>query len=52
MVGPFEGMSETQLRVMDGLSDLDWLVEEGLRDINVKSSRWSLPFMIGGRIRF
>ncbi len=51
-VGPFEIMAETQLRFMGGLSDVDWLVEEGLRDINSESSRWSLPFMAGARIRF
>ena len=45
-------MAETQLRFMGGLSDVDWLVEEGLRDINSESSRWSLPILIGGRIRF
>jgi hypothetical protein len=50
--GPFEVMAETQLRWMNGLSDVDWLVEEGLRDINSESSRWSLPFIFGGRIRF
>jgi hypothetical protein len=51
-IGPFEVMAETQLRFMGGLSDVDWLVEEGLRDINSESSRWSLPILIGGRIRF
>jgi hypothetical protein len=51
-VGPFEVMAETQLRFMGGLSDVDWLVEEGLRDINSESSRWSLPILIGARIRF
>jgi hypothetical protein len=51
-IGPFEVMAETQLRYMGGLSDVDWLVEEGLRDINSESSRWSLPFLVGGRIRF
>jgi hypothetical protein len=51
-LGPFEVMAETQLRFMGGLSDVDWLVEEGLRDINSESSRWSLPILIGGRIRF
>lgn len=50
--GPFEVMAETQLRFMGGLSDVDWLVEEGLRDINSESSRWSIPFIFGGRIRF
>ena len=51
-LGPFEVMAETQLRYMGGLSDVDWLVEEGLRDINDESSRWSLPIQIGARIRF
>jgi hypothetical protein len=51
-LGPFEVMAETQLRYMGGLSDVDWLVEEGLRDINSESSRWSIPFLFGGRIRF
>lgn len=51
-VGPFELMAETQLRWMNGLSDVDWLVEEDLRDINSESSRWSIPFTAGVRIRF
>ena len=51
-VGPFEVMAETQLRFMGGLSDVDWLVEEGLRDVNSESSRWSLPVLVGARIRF
>jgi hypothetical protein len=51
-VGPIEIMAETQLRFMGGLSDVDWLVEEGLRDINSESSRWSLPILVGARYRF
>ena len=51
-IGPFEVMAETQIRFMGGLSDVDWLVEEGLRDVNSESSRWSLPILIGARIRF
>jgi hypothetical protein len=51
-VGPFEVMAETQLRFLGGLSDVDWLVEEGLRDVNSESSRWSVPFLVGGRFRF
>ena len=51
-IGPVEFIAETQLRFMNGLSDVDWLVEEGLRDVNSESSRWSIPFLIGGRIRF
>jgi hypothetical protein len=51
-LGPFEVMGEVQFRFMGGLSDVDWLVEEGLRDINSESSRWSWPILIGARIRF
>ncbi len=51
-IGPIEFMAEAQFRFMGGLSDVDWLVEEGLRDVNSESSRWSLPFLIGARIRF
>ena len=51
-IGPIELMAETQLRFLGGLSDVDWLVEEGLRDINSESSRWSFPFLVGARIRF
>ena len=51
-LGPFEVMAETQLRFLGGLSDVDWLVEEGLRDINSDSSRWSIPVLVGARIRF
>jgi hypothetical protein len=51
-VGPIEVMAETQLRYMGGLSDVDWLVEEGLRDINDESSRWSWPILFGARFRF
>jgi hypothetical protein len=51
-LGPFEVMGEVQLRYMGGLSDTDWLIEDGLRDINRDSSRWSFPITIGARIRF
>jgi hypothetical protein len=51
-IGPIEFMAEAQFRFMGGLSDVDWLVEEGLRDVNSESSRWSIPFLIGARIRF
>jgi len=43
---------ELQFRFMNGLSDVDWLVEEGLRDINSESSRWSLPIVFGAMYRF
>jgi len=51
-VGPIEVIGEVQIRFLGGLSDVDWLVEEGLRDINSDSSRWSLPLLVGARIRF
>jgi hypothetical protein len=50
-VGPIEVMAETQLRFIGGLSDVDWLVEQGLRDINSESSRWSFPILFGARFR-
>ena len=51
-IGPVEVMLETQLRFLGGLSDVDWLVEEGLRDINDESGRWSIPVLVGARLRF
>jgi hypothetical protein len=51
-LGPIELVAETQFRWQNGLSDVDWLVEEGLRDINSESSRWSIPFLAGIRVRF
>ena len=51
-VGQVEIVAETQLRFLGGLSDVDWLVEEGLRDVNTESERWSLPFLAGVRFRF
>ena len=51
-LGPIELMAEAQFRFMGGLSDVDWLVEEGLKDINSESSRWSIPFLVGARVRF
>jgi hypothetical protein len=51
-LGPIEVMGEFQLRFLGGLSDVDWLVEEGLKNINDDSSRWSLPFVLGARLRF
>ena len=51
-IGPVEFMAEIQWRFLGGLSDVDWLVEEGLRDVNSESSRWSFPILLGLRIRF
>ena len=51
-LGPVELIVETHLKFQGGLSDVDWLVEEGLRDINSDSGRWSFPIQFGARIRF
>lgn len=51
-IGPIEVTGEAALRFMGGLSDVDWLVEEGLRDVNKESSRWSVPILVGARVRF
>jgi hypothetical protein len=37
---------------MSGLDEVDDLEGTGLEDINNKSSRWTLPFVGGARIRF
>ena len=51
-LGPFEVMAQVELRYMGGLSDVDPLSQAGLKDINSESSRWSIPFLFGARIRF
>jgi len=51
-LGPFEVMGQIELRYMGGLSDVDPLSEAGLKDINSESSRWSIPILVGARIRF
>jgi hypothetical protein len=40
------------LRFMSGMADVDDLEGTGLEDINNKSSRWTLPFVGGVRMRF
>jgi hypothetical protein len=47
-----EVIVEPQWRFMGGLSDVDWLVEEGLKDVHSESSRWSFPVLVGAPIRF
>ena len=51
-LGPIELMGELQIQYIGKMSDVDWLVEEGLRDINDDSSRWSYPILFGARVRF
>ena len=40
------------LRWMSGLSQIDNLAGTGLETINDDSSRWTLPIMVGARVRF
>jgi hypothetical protein len=40
------------LRFMSGMADVDDLEGTGLENINKKSSRWTLPFVAGVRLRF
>ena len=51
-LGPIELMGEIGFRFMSGLSDVDPLSQVGLKDINAESSRWSVPLLIGARLRF
>jgi hypothetical protein len=51
-LGPIEALAEVQLQYQGKLSDVDWLVEEGLRNVNDDSSRWSIPITFGARVRF
>jgi hypothetical protein len=51
-LGPLELMGQVELRYMGGLSDVDPLSVADLKDINAESSRWSVPFLGGIRIRF
>jgi hypothetical protein len=40
------------LRWVTGMSEVDDLAATGLDNINDKSSRWTLPFVVGVRVRF
>jgi len=40
------------LRFTSGLSEVDDLIGTGLDEINDKSSRWTMPFVAGIRVRF
>jgi hypothetical protein len=51
-LGPIELQGEVGFRYMGGLSDVDFLVNADLRDINAESSRWSFPILFGIRVRF
>lgn len=40
------------LRWVSGMADVDDLAGTGLDEINDKSSRWTIPFVVGARVRF
>jgi hypothetical protein len=40
------------LRYVTGMSEIDSLQGTGLETINDKSSRWTMPFIAGVRVRF
>ena len=40
------------LRYVTGMTEVDALVGTGLETINDKSARWSLPIVVGARLRF
>ncbi len=40
------------LRWLSGMAEVDDLAGTGLETINDKSSRWTIPFVVGARVRF
>ena len=44
--------AQAGLRWVSGMSEVDGFAGTGLEDINDKSSRWTLPFLVGVRARF
>ena len=51
--GPrFDVFAQLGLRWMSGMAEIDQFEATGLNDINNKSSRWTLPLLIGVRYRF
>ena len=48
--GPFSAL--LGFRYVSGLADIDGLQGTGLEDINDDSGRWTLPFMVGLRVKF
>jgi hypothetical protein len=52
-LSPQVGMyGQIGLKWMSGMSTVDGLVGTGLENINDKSSRWTLPTVVGVRARF
>jgi hypothetical protein len=50
--GHFGAYGQVGLRWMSGLSEIDNLAGTGLETINDDSSRWTLPIVLGMRVRF
>jgi hypothetical protein len=51
--GPRTGIfAQVGLRWVSGQGAVDDLVGTGLGDINDNSARWTLPFLVGVRVRF
>ena len=48
----FGAFGQIGLRWMSGLSEIDDLAGTGLETINDDSSRWTLPVVVGMRVRF
>ena len=44
--------AQVGLRWTTGMSEIDDLEDTTLQTINDKSARWTLPFLIGVRVRF
>ncbi len=44
--------AQVGLRWVSGMSEVDDLEPTGLGNINDKSSRWTMPFIIGARFQF
>ena len=45
-------LAQLGLRWVSGMSAMDDLAGTGLETINDKSARWTLPFLVGARVRF
>jgi hypothetical protein len=48
----FDGFVQLGLRYVSGMSEIDDLAGTGLETINDRSSRWTVPFVMGARLRF
>jgi hypothetical protein len=48
----YDLFAQLGLRYVTGLSEVDNLVGTGLQEINDSSARWTVPFVLGLRVRF